>query len=414
MKKLTIIITVFCFFIYSINGLSQWVNIPSPVSGNLILFDMSFPENQNDVGFTGGSNYTYNGKGKVLKTQDNGLTWTEVYSSTVSGTGIMSLHFTSVSNGFAGMMNGDLITTNDGGANWTSTDIDPASNQGEIDALDFFDSQIGILNTSTRSIYNTIDGGVSWTRTQTPIPDVLDVTFATADSVFAVGKRQEIYRSVNGGKNWTKIYSTNKLDNYNMGVDFLDAMNGIVTSEYGEAFITTDGGSNWNVTQIGQADLLKDPLMKSTTQISVACSPGVVFTTYDGGLSWSDDTTSYNLNRSYNKIERTPNGTEIVCGSGPDGGTVIRKPGSSVSVKEMGIANFELYPNPAIDYLTIELGSRNKSTVVEVYDIRGNKMKKLKLTKLSTILSISELSSGLYLMIVKDDEGVNFKHFVKH
>lgn len=65
----------------------------------------------------------------------------------------------------------------------------------------------------------------------------------------------------------------------------------------------------------------------------------------------------------------------------------------------------ELYPNPAIDYLTITLkNSQLKDVNFEIYNIIGNKLK----VELDVInsdsykINVKEYHSGYYLLIIKD------------
>ena len=65
----------------------------------------------------------------------------------------------------------------------------------------------------------------------------------------------------------------------------------------------------------------------------------------------------------------------------------------------------ELYPNPAIDFLTVTLkNSQLKDVRFEMYNIIGNKLK-LELDKVSSDsykINVKEFHSGYYLLIIKD------------
>ncbi len=65
----------------------------------------------------------------------------------------------------------------------------------------------------------------------------------------------------------------------------------------------------------------------------------------------------------------------------------------------------EIYPNPAIDYLNINLKSKDLVQVeFEVYDIIGNAIKVTpeKLSEKRYRVSVSELHAGYYMLIIRD------------
>jgi len=65
----------------------------------------------------------------------------------------------------------------------------------------------------------------------------------------------------------------------------------------------------------------------------------------------------------------------------------------------------EVYPNPAIDYLNIDIHTQDLVQVeFEVYDIIGNSIKVApeRLTANKYRVPVSELHSGYYMLIVRD------------
>ncbi len=227
----------------SSNG-QNWTSIPTPVATNLILFDIQFPEGQDDIGYAGGSHITFNGDGTILKTVDQGETWNVVWSSTVNGTGVTALYFHTEEIGFAGTQGGALMKTTDGGVIWTATDPDPLSDQGEISDLEFHDADHGVLLTQWNGVYITSDGGDNWVPATTgPGLGQLALCYADANTLFACGNDQTIFKSTDGGATWASSYQ-GAFQVVNLGVDFFDADHGMVTSEEGQYFMTSDGGAS--------------------------------------------------------------------------------------------------------------------------------------------------------------------------
>lgn len=59
-----------------------------------------------------------------------------------------------------------------------------------------------------------------------------------------------------------------------------------------------------------------------------------------------------------------------------------------------------IYPNPTSDYLNIEISNlqiENNSTVI-IYDTSGRILRKMGITDNNTVLNLSDISSGLYIL----------------
>jgi len=390
-----------------LSNAQTWVNIPTPVTDNLILYDIRFPSQQNDTGFVAGSNYTYNGKGRVMKTTDGGLTWDIVYTSDTKNTGILAMDFINTSTGFAGTMGEELLITTDGGDNWTAVDIDITANQGEINVIEFFGIQKGILNTSSQGIYYTTNSGTSWTKASTHVFEVLDICYASETILFAVTKGQKIYKSTNEGVHWSLVFSGTKPGNYNLGVDFFDDQHGVVSSENGEIFITNDGGSNWSTVQFNQGGLLKDVFMKSVSNISICGVPGQVFESTDGGQTWGSDSSSWDLQRAFNKVIQTENGTEFVCGSGPTGGTILRKAVNLTGVQKQNVVEFQVSPNPVNNILNIHLVSENSRARITIVNLQGMVIWDNVINTANQNINTSNWVPGLYIITVKSGSHIS-------
>ena len=74
-------------------------------------------------------------------------------------------------------------------------------------------------------------------------------------------------------------------------------------------------------------------------------------------------------------------------------------PSLAVTTNQVGISKFNLYPNPATDIVNITM--ENEVKLVEVYSLQGQKV----LTSDKKQINVSELSQGLYLVQVTDENG---------
>jgi photosystem II stability/assembly factor-like uncharacterized protein len=382
----------------------NWTSIPTPVTTNLILYDIDFPAGQNSIGYAGGSNVTYNGHGTILRSVDEGSSWDIVWSSTASGTGVTALYFLNVDTGFAGTQGGELMMTTDGGTTWTSSDFDGANDQGEIEDVQFRDALHGVLSTGWNGIYTTSDGGVTWTpATTNPATTQYALCYADANTVFACGNDQTIFKSTDGGATWASAYQGSP-QTVNLGIDFLDADHGMVTSEEGQYFSTADGGTTWTPGTIpGQSGLMRGVVMLDEENIFVCATPGQVFRTVNGGTTWTDDS-GVDFDPSYYAILFTPDGTGFVSGSGATGGTILKRAPITTGLPEHAAADgaIKAWPNPASTMVTVEVaGSWQGQEEITVVNGLGEVVQSTAVTPPSAgpariTVDLTRLSPGLY------------------
>jgi photosystem II stability/assembly factor-like uncharacterized protein len=313
MKK-TIISTIAVIILLSGYSFAQggggWTTLPSGTS--YILYDISFPPGQSDVGYSGGMQYTYNAEGVVIKTTDGGDTWTEIVGGTGTD-GIEAVCFTSADTGFIAGWNNYFAKTTDGGASWTTMTV--GSGNWYFMDIEFWDADNGIavskLNAGGSAVYVTDDGGATWSTASGITHGVEDAAYATATTLFAVGVDEKISKSTDGGSTWSLIY-TGTFQNYFFGVDF-DGDFGVVGGEDGKIMHTTDGGSSW-ITNIEGYDNFKGASVYDTDSAYVAGSQEDIYKTTDGGANWAIEDNGSGSSTFY-KIKFSDNATGYVCGS---------------------------------------------------------------------------------------------------
>jgi photosystem II stability/assembly factor-like uncharacterized protein len=399
---------------FSMLSAQEWDTISTPITTNFILQDISFPDGQSLIGYTGGTNFTFNGAGKLLKTTDGGDTWTVQWESSTSGTGITSLHFFTTLNGLAGTMSGDIMKTTDGGLTWTTWDIDPSTDQGELTDLDFYDDENGAIVSQWGGIYYSIDGGDSWTVSSTNYTGALDLYFADESTVYAVGYDQEIYKSTDGGDTWVFNYQgangSGGNQYINLGVYFKDINNGVVTSEEGDYFTTSDGGATWEAGSIPtQFGLMRSAYMFDADNIYICATPGEVFYTADAGSSWTSQ--YYDYQPSFYKITFTSNGTGFVVGSASNGGTILKMEPNGLSVAEIEMVDLTLYPNPSSDFINIDISSLDANNVsLKLIDNAGKTVYSQDLSAMEgqqkIQIDVHDLSEGMYILNLSKKDNI--------
>ncbi len=80
---------------------------------------------------------------------------------------------------------------------------------------------------------------------------------------------------------------------------------------------------------------------------------------------------------------------------------------------ENHLGNFNLFPNPAQDYINVSLKSGNETIKnVSIYDLNGRLIKSDKAS--DNKIAVSELQSGTYIILIENTENQKFSgKFVK-
>ena len=81
-----------------------------------------------------------------------------------------------------------------------------------------------------------------------------------------------------------------------------------------------------------------------------------------------------------------------------------------LGVDEFAMSQISVSPNPATDFINIEIPNSNTNFVSELYDITGKQV--LKATNLE-IIDVSEINSGVYILRIKTDNGVVSRRVIK-
>ncbi|CAI8423210.1 MAG: Uncharacterised protein [Flavobacterium sp. SCGC AAA160-P02] len=105
--------------------------------------------------------------------------------------------------------------------------------------------------------------------------------------------------------------------------------------------------------------------------------------------------------------------TNYVCDphAGNMNGTVTVT--STAGVTENKVLRFDIYPNPALDELSIQLPQGMNKATVSVFDYLGRLIKTQSLSSDNAKLDVSFLSSGLYLISINADGKIGTQRFIK-
>jgi photosystem II stability/assembly factor-like uncharacterized protein len=131
----------------------------------------------------------------VYTTNDGGATWQTGGITTIP----TKVCYAGGDTYFLVSSTGDIQESNDNGLSWTTVFTAP----GALSGITFYDSLTGIA-TGSRYIYNTTDGGVTWTE-QDVFEGVTfrDVKWIDDMNLVMTGSPDVIFGSVDGGVTWT-------------------------------------------------------------------------------------------------------------------------------------------------------------------------------------------------------------------
>jgi len=153
--------------------------------------------------------------GKIVKTIDGGIIWTEQSTATFPGSWADFVHFFNENDGVA---MGDpvttdfvIYTTSDGGVNWlplVSANI-PNCQSGEAGVTNMYTAVGNTIwfSSSKGRVFKSTDKGLNWTVASTGLAKLVSLSFKDANTGFAVltTTPYTVKKTIDGGATWTTL-----------------------------------------------------------------------------------------------------------------------------------------------------------------------------------------------------------------
>jgi len=141
---------------------------------------------------------------------------------------------------------------------------------------------------------------------------------------------------------------------------------------------------------------------------------GEIYKTIDCGVNWNPNFTLWGM-MVFKSVFFTGIDTGYVVGS--DGiilKTINGGLPAGISEKPLTTESFKIYPNPSSSQITIETPTTPyKNTFMTIIDITGKELFTRQITEQQTVVDVSGLVSGVYLVRVSNDRTVIVGKFVK-
>lgn len=252
--------------VYSDDGGKKWLQaktVPTQVTLTTVYF-------VNDkIGYAGGHDST------VIRTNDGGNTWSEVYHNVASQAPIMSIYFTDENHGLAVGAFSFVVETKDGGKTWTQrTLVAGSSDDSHLNGI--FATRDGAIIVAAEfgKVFRSTDKGATFAEVDTGYEGSFWGGMALKDGAALIyGMRGNVYRSTNDGVTWSKIDSGT--DKSVSGGWELDNGTIVLVGLQGYVGYSTDDAKTF--TEVTRADRLGyvSVLPAADNQIAIFGEPGV-------------------------------------------------------------------------------------------------------------------------------------------
>jgi photosystem II stability/assembly factor-like uncharacterized protein len=385
------------------------------------------------------------GERSVAHSSDSGYTWQVVSSDIPKAIGCEGIFGGSFVNGTTGwiiahkLYTSDstfIYKTSDGGATWHRLRASPIAAERyashSYNAIHFVDENEGWV-IGKGIIEHTTDGGATWSP-QLLWPerqgnnDYLNCGyFRNRKEGWAGGYGSIIVHTTDGGKNWITQHTDSatrdgmivNIDNYYLhAIRFADPMNGFAATNNGNYLSTRDGGATW---RSGSTGFPNDNVALYTIDEKIVWQVGgdycdntgcysgqSVLYSHDGGATWHSlvDTTLglLGLNSQFRSIHFINPKLGYIAN---ERGEIFRiRDTTSTNVAGIGQGassrrTLSVYPNPARETVTIQLGDDEGEGRIMIYDIAGELVASHETAGGGTArISTAGLRAGLYIIEV--------------
>ena len=184
------------------------------------------------------------GSAGIIRSDDGGVSWTRISTTQVGG-----IYFLTEDIGTVVGPNGLILTTTNGGINWTQRIIGLPVQFGDssLSCVKYVNTLTGYVCGNNGIVIKTTNGGTNWIYLPTGVLSSLTgVYFTDVNTGTVVGNTGRIMRTTNGGNNWfSQPVPPPNTTNPLYGVDFVNSYTGWIVGFNGMILYTSNGGMTW-------------------------------------------------------------------------------------------------------------------------------------------------------------------------
>ncbi len=280
-------------FMQTTDGGTTWNSID--LGTTFYLFKISFSDPLNGR-ILGRGQYT--DSPYFSRTTDGGSSWTQ-FSITTNSFYPVDMYFINSQYGWCLDDQGKIFKTSDGGQYWIDKSL-PNLVFPSFQKILFVNQNDGYVfgncnnNLAAFRIAHTTNGGSNWSFYSGPaIGEVFIADILDDSSTIAANNYGLLLRSTDYCNSWT--FKMNSPVRRFYSIDFLNQQYGMIGTDSGNVFLTSDGGINWNQintgfqTNINSIQYLSQNFMAASGQEDYATYT-YILTSIDHGSSWSNHT----------------------------------------------------------------------------------------------------------------------------
>jgi photosystem II stability/assembly factor-like uncharacterized protein len=229
-----------------------------------------------NVGYISGNNI-------FLKTQDGGLSWSELVAPTTGGT--VAMDFIDENNGLVLGKGGEYFITGDGGASWSGNTF---ADGFQLNAVTYLSPTRIIIIAEGGIYYLSEDRGSTWQRTQVHSDRSLNGLHFVGgkDLGYMVGEEGFILKTKDGGQSWQELQSEIDADLH--GVYAVNDSVAYAVGALGTIVKTENEGEDWQFINSGlDTDLTHVSFNRTNPSIGViGGGNGTILRTINAGLTF--------------------------------------------------------------------------------------------------------------------------------
>ncbi len=198
----------------------------------------------------------------------------------VAETNALAVHAVNANVAWIAAEDGVLLTTSNGGADWSPTDLHTNENlraMQEVGGIGWAVGDAGVVR-------KTVNQGASWTTQDAGTTNALrGVSVFDADHAWAVGDGGIVVATIDGGAHWSLVQTDAARLH---AVHFVDEFNGLAVGQAGAIVMSADGGQTWSAAASGTPAHLRALATIGTTLAWAAGQGGTIVRSEDAGATW--------------------------------------------------------------------------------------------------------------------------------